>query len=317
MDLDVARYRRAAEQLAWESSLERGDPLTVRGVAYIGAVTAAMRTYHLTGGAGRTFTDALLETLTSDPLGLQAATELGPVNCLVNEKWVSAAWPQIEARVAEAPMQPVSAVERAHRRAAVEYALQEVTYKEAPSVAAIVASVDMIAAAKVRWIADEMDYVPDANPRDLINAVINAEPIAAAADAELDGGWKESSAKVITRYWDDMRDKASDLMTAELIGEAIEGPEQRVEAARRGARRFWAERVQDDPEVLAYVGAVAGGRARWLEQGADPELRTLFMEQEPDLHPSAELVDPRLRDLVRQGVDVWWDVIIGEPLAAG
>lgn len=49
---------------------------------------------------------------------------------------------------------------------------------------------------------------------------------------------------------------------------------------------------------------VAAGRAKWLDQGADPKLHDFFVAQEPDLDPLAELVAEEMRETVRQIVDV-------------
>ncbi|MDO3110462.1 hypothetical protein [Mycobacteroides abscessus] len=317
-DLEVARYRRASEQLAWESAKEQGTSITVRAVVYYGTVAAAMRTHHLTGGGetGRTFTDALMETLIGDPLGVQAATELGPVTCLAMEKWIGSVWQWVVDRATEAPMQPVTAIERAHRRAAVEHALEKVSYPEARSVSAVVACVETIAAARTRWHLGEFDTVEDMDPGDLIRGVEAVEPIAAAADAELDGDEKGLAAKTIVRYWDDMRDRAQDLLSVESMAEAVEGPAQRVEAARRGVQSYLRGLGLEDRDILMYAGVVAAGRAKWLDQGADPELHTLFVEQEPDLDPSAEKVDELTRELVRKAVDTQWEAITGGTVAA-
>lgn len=318
LDLDVARHRHAAEQLAWDSAKEQGTSITVRAVVYYGTVAAAMRTHHLTGGGetGRTFTDALMETLIGDPLGAQAAMELGPVTCLAMEKWIGSVWQWIADRAAEAPMQPVTAIERAHRRGAVEYALERVSYPEARSVCAVVACVETIAAARTRWHLGEFDTVEDMDPGDLICDVEAAEPIAAAADAELDGDEKGLAAKTIVRYWDDMRDRTQDLLAVESMAEAVEGPAQRVEAARRGVKAYLRGLGLEDRNILTYAGVVAAGRAKWLDQGADPELHDLFTAQEPDLDPSAELVDAPTRELVRNAVDAQWAAIIGGTVAA-
>lgn len=221
LDLDVARHRRAAEQLAWETATEQGVPIATRAVAYYGTVAAAMRTHHLTGGgAGRTFTDALMETLIGDPLGVRAATELGPVACLAAEKWIGSIWQWVIDRTAEEPMHPVSAVERAHRRAAVEYAL-EMAVIDARSITAVAVAVETTTAAKVRWSLGEFDFVGDADPCDLIRDVIISEPLAAAADSELSEDESRIAGGIVLRGWDGIRDRAQNLLTAERCGEAF------------------------------------------------------------------------------------------------
>ncbi|SHR98798.1 Uncharacterised protein [Mycobacteroides abscessus subsp. abscessus] len=312
-DADVARYRHAAEQLAWEAYRP-----PMRSVVYIGAVAAAMRNIHLTGnGGGYTFTDSLMETLIGDPLGVQASAELGPIDSLRNERWVSGMWPQIEARVAEAPTPRPTTAERFHRRAAVELTLDRIRFEGEVSTAAVVAYVDVMAAARTRWHLGEFDLVEGMDPLALIGDVVASEPVAAAADAELDAGWKRTAAKVMSEHWDEIREKAADLEATAAIAAAVVGPEQRVEAARRSARQYLRGRGLDGPghrNIVAYAGAAAEGHARWLEAGALPEQRELFEVQGPDLDPNsaADQVGAPLRDRTRQMIATRWDEIVGE-----
>ncbi|AYM40366.1 hypothetical protein [Mycobacteroides chelonae] len=207
---EIAAYRRAAQTLAW-----RDCHSPTRCVAYAGTVAAAIREFNLAGGSatGRTFTDALIEMLIADPVGLQASTEIGPVDTLRVERWVSLAWPYIEEQVAKADTVPtLTPEERAHRRAAVEYITANLDPDPRTSATAFTAYADVIAAAKVRWHLGEFDFVEDANPLDLIGDVVAAEPLAAAADAELDRGRQSYVAHVVADRWDDIREKAQDLL---------------------------------------------------------------------------------------------------------
>ncbi|MCW1823158.1 hypothetical protein OLG66_19750 [Mycobacterium senegalense] len=314
-DADIARFRRAAEQVAWEQC----HP-PVAAVAYIGAAAAAMRNYHLIGGGdtGYTFSDSLIETLTADPLGVQASTELGLLNCLRNEQWVGPMWEQVTARVAEAPMPQVTATERFHRRAAVEHILEHAQPDPAISTAAFAAYVEVMAAARTRWRLGEFAFVEDMDPLDLIRDVIAAEPVAAAADMELDQGRKNYAAGVMAEHWDAIREKASALETASAIAAAVVGPEQRVESARRGARQFMLSLEQEhgvtwSRECLTYAAAVAAGRAQWQENGAHPEQQELFEVQAPALDPAsgADLLADETRNQVRRLVAARWAEIAG------
>lgn len=173
------------------------------------------------------------------------AAELGPLNCLVNEKWVSATWPEIEARVAEAPMHLVAAVERAHRRAAVEYALEKARI-EARSIAAVVAMVEATAAAKIRWEMADFAFIEDMDPADLIRDVEAAEPVAAAAAAEVNADESGQAGGIIMKGWDgdltggrdSIRLRAQNLLVVWESGEAVEGPAQRMDAALRGMKAY-------------------------------------------------------------------------------
>ena len=314
-DADIAAHRHAAEQLAWE--LCRPPVATV---VYIGTAAATMRNYHLVGGGdtGYTFSDSLIETLLADPLGVQASNELGLINCLRNEQWVGPMWEQITARVADAPMPQVTATERFHRRAAVEYALQRVRFEGDVSMAAVVAFVDVMSAARVRWHLGEFDMVEDMDPADLIRDVVASEPVAAAADAALDEGWKRIAARAMSENWDEIREKAADLEATAAIAAAEAGPAQRVEAARRGAHQFMLGLGQEHGvtwkrEYLMYAAAVAAGRAQWQENGADPEQQELFEVQAPGLDPEsgADLLTDETRGQVRNLVAARWAEIVG------
>lgn len=310
---DVARYRHAAEQLAWEAYRP-----PMRSVVYIGAVAAAMRNIHLTGnGGGYTFTDSLMETLIGDPLGVQASAELGPIDSLRNERWVSGMWPQIEARVAEAPTPQLASAERFHRRAAVELTLDRIRFEGEVSTAAVVAYVDVMAAARTRWHLGEFDLVEGMDPLTLIGDVVASEPVAAAADAELDAGWKRTAAKAMAEHWDEIREKAADLEATAAIAAAVAGPEQEVESARRGARLWMQAHNITDPDILTYGGALAAGRTRWLQAGADPEQLDLFEVRaaELDTAGAADRLTEQTRDLTRQVVATRWEEIVGDTAA--
>lgn len=315
-DADIARFRRAAEQVAWEQC----HP-PVATVAYIGAAAAAMRNYHLVGGGdtGYTFSDSLIETLTADPLGVQASTELGLLNCLRNEQWIGPMWEQITRRVAEDPMPLLTDTERFHRRAAVEYILEHAQPDPAISTAAFAAYVEVMAAARTRWRLGEFAFVEDMDPLDLIRDVIAAEPVAAAADMELDQGRKNYAAGVMAEHWDAIREKAADLETTAAIAEAVVGPEQRVESARRGVRRYMESLSREHGvtwgrEYLSYASAVAAGRAQWQENGADPGQLDLFEVLGPGMDPAsgADQLTDVTRDQVRQLVAAAWNEITAD-----
>ncbi|WP_458317884.1 hypothetical protein [Mycolicibacterium brisbanense] len=314
-DADIAAHRHAAEQLAWE--LCRPPVATV---VYIGTAAAAMRNFHLVGGGdtGYTFSDSLIETLLADPLGVQASAELGLINCLRNEQWVGPMWEQITTRVADAPMPQVTATERFHRRAAVEYALDHARFEDEVSLAAFAAFVEVMAAARVRWHLGEFDFVEDMDPADLIRDVVAAEPVAATADAELDEGWKRPAAQFMSENWDAIREKAADLEAAAAIEAAEAGPEQQVESARRGARRWMQAHNITDPDILAYGGALAAGRARWLQAGADPEQLDLFEVRAAELGTAgaADRLTEQTRDLARQVVTGAWAEIARDTAAS-
>lgn len=314
-DADITVYRRAAEQLAWE--LCRPPVATV---VYIGTAAAAMRNFHLVGGGdtGYTFSDSLIETLLADPLGVQASAELGLINCLRNEQWVGPMWEQITARTAEAPMPQVTATERFHRRAAVEYALENVRFEGDVSTAAVVAFVDVMSAARVRWHLGEFDLVEGADPMDLIRDVVAGEPVASAADAALDEGWKRIAARAMSENWDEIREKAADLEATAAIAAAEAGPAQRVETARRGARQYLLSRgFEGHPHIVAYAAAVATGRAKWQEDGGDPELLDLFEVQGPNVDPAsaADQLTDEMRERVRELVTIGWPEIVADTTA--
>lgn len=324
-DADIARFRRAGELLAWENFAPRQqDPavlehhkMSVRGVVYAGTVAAAARATYLRAGEGYSFADSMIEVLTVDRLGNQAGNELGVVNCLRNEVWIQSVQADLEARAAEIAPPTLTATERFHRRAAVEYILEHAQPDPVISTAAFAAYVEVMAAARTRWNLGEFAFVEGTDPLDLVRDVVAAEPIAAAADMELDQGRKNYAASVMAEHWDEIREKAADLETTAAIAEAVVGPEQRVESARRGARLWMQAHNITDPDILAYGGALAAGRARWLQAGADPEQLDLFEVRTAELDTAgvADRLSEQTRDLARQVVTGAWSEIAGDPTA--
>ncbi|MBF9519530.1 hypothetical protein [Mycobacteroides chelonae] len=226
-DADVARFRRAGELLAWESLLPLQSPemleehrIRVRGVVYAGTAAAAARVMTLRADEGYSYADALIEVLTADRLGNQAANELGVLNCLRGENWIQAVRVELCARAAEIAVPALTDTERFHRLAALEYALDHARFEDEVSPAAFAAFVEVMAAARVRWHLGEFDFVEDMDPRDLIRDVIAAEPVAATAAAELDEGWKRPAAHFMSENWDDIREKAADLEALAVIESA-------------------------------------------------------------------------------------------------
>lgn len=229
-DADIARFRRAGELLARESLLPLQGPempemleehrLRVRGVVYAGTAAAAARVMTLRSADGYTYADALIEVLTADRLGHQSANELGVLNCLRTENWIQAVRVELCARAGEITVPTLTDTERFHRLAAVEYALDHARFEEEVSLAAFVAFVEVMAAARVRWHLGEFDLVEDMDPRDLIRDVVDAEPVAATADAELDEGWQRPAAQFMSENWDDVHEKAADLAALAAIESA-------------------------------------------------------------------------------------------------
>ncbi|WP_131822772.1 MULTISPECIES: hypothetical protein [Mycobacteriaceae] len=328
-DVDVARFRRAGELLARESLLPLQGPemleehrIRVRGVVYAGTAAAAARVMTLRADEGYSYADALIEVLTADRLGNQSANELGVLNCLRAENWIQAVRVELCARAGEIAVPTLTDTERFHRLAAVEYALDHARFDGNVSTAAVVAFVEVMAAARVRWHLGEFDLMEDMDPADLIRDVVTAEPVAATADAELDEGWKRSAAQFMSENWDEIREKAADLEAATAIETTEVGPAQRVEAARRGARRYMQELGREhgvdwNREYLSYAAAVAAGRAQWQETGGDPQQQDLFEVQAPGMDPAsgADQLTDETREQVRQLVASAWAEIAGDTAA--
>lgn len=188
-DLDIEAYRTAAQSVA------RDNHAPVPVAVYAGAAAAAMRRSQLAGG-GR-FTPELLDELTSDRLAHAAAVEVGPVGCLTLEQWAVDEWQTIAERAAETVPCTRTESERMHQRATIELLSEADANTDTTSISFAGA----LAVAHVRWLAAGIDGATDPAATAVIGAVLDADPVAAAAREELDEAARASIAISVGNRW--------------------------------------------------------------------------------------------------------------------
>ncbi|RIS02761.1 hypothetical protein [Mycobacteroides abscessus] len=202
----IAAYERAGRQVAREHGWGTA------GVIYCGLAAGCLRQQELTTGAAELQPDRLVEALCGDRLGDAAANELGLAACLRLLAWISGGWDRITWQAGEVAVRVVDPDERHHRRAAEENAVEAGARGASDVAVAVYAGV--IAAARVRWRAgaDEWD---DAHL--VVASVIEGDPAAEAAQAELDEGFRNGAARWINTQWDEIARAAEDLTVLDQI----------------------------------------------------------------------------------------------------
>lgn len=227
---DAAAYRLAALQLAWEEF----QP-AVASLVHCGTTAEAMRTWHLGGGFDGTVTylEVFYETLATNPFAVVAADELGVLGCVRNEMWVTAipTWQRISERAAGLRVPRYVDTERCYRRAAIEYTAEECTFvadesdQLPPPRTAMLAFVEVYAASRVRWndrgfeLTACHDGDADAAARGLLRDLIDADPIARAAEASLPDPWRRAAAGIVDEGWPSIRERAETLQAILAISD--------------------------------------------------------------------------------------------------
>lgn len=181
-------YRFAAYAIARDSCA----PAAV--TAYAGAVAAAMHRAQL---EGTTLACQLIAELSTDPVTNAAATEVGPFTMLTLSDWLQEVWGDVAALAAVTEVPELTESEVLYRRAAVELFAES----DRGTGTATLAFAAALAVAHVRWLAAGIDGATDPAATAVIGAVLDADPVAAAAREELDETTRASLAMSVGNKW--------------------------------------------------------------------------------------------------------------------
>lgn len=229
-------YRHAAMQLAWEQFKPN---ISTAWVTHVGSVVAALRTWELTGGpdGAVTYLDLLYDRLADDPFARAAANELEALDRVRAEGWACAAptnWELIAERAATVTVPVYTQTERCYRRAAVEYVLEEnrltsPEYRDL-STTEMLSCVQVYTAARVRWNAAGFELTichegdSGAATKAILRDVVEADPIARAAEAQLTQEISRAGAAIVDEEWPYIRERAETLLTLSAIADLSTAP---------------------------------------------------------------------------------------------
>ncbi|BDD80709.1 hypothetical protein TPB0596_04720 [Tsukamurella pulmonis] len=203
----VTRFRHAVEAEVRDAGRE------AHLAAYAGAVAAALSRGRLTGGGA--VTEMLMTHLATDRRAEVAGDQLGVIGCLSFVSWIAREWEDLVARAGEveAPT-PLTPVEEQHRLAAIALATDHPDLTAGNPRTAVVTLVGVMAAARARWDYSGLDGVSTASQQAVIRDVVETDPVAEAAAAELGEGWEHVAGPIMVELWDTIHDRAAE--TAEL-----------------------------------------------------------------------------------------------------
>lgn len=188
--MDENAYRFAAYAIAQDSCA----PAAV--TAYAGAVAAAR---HRAQVEGTTLACQLIAELSTDPVTHAAATEIGPFTMLTLSDWLQEVWVDVTEIAALTAVPELTEAETLYRRAT-----SELFAETAPnSGTATLAFAGALAVANVRWLAAGSD--PAASG--CVSSVLEEDPVAAAARAELDESTRASIAMAVGNRWTEIMER--------------------------------------------------------------------------------------------------------------
>jgi|SRR5699024_5068112 len=207
----VDRFRHAVETEVRDAGRE------AHLVAYAGAVAAALSRGRLTGDGA--VTEMLMAHLATDRRAEVAGDQLGVIGCLSFVSWIAREWHELVARAGEVEVPtPLTPVEEQHRLAAIALTADRPDLGHGYPRTAVVTLVGVMAAARARWDLSGLDGVSTASQQAVIRDILESDPVAEAAAAELGDCWQQIAGPIMIEHWDAIHERATE--TAEL--DAIE-----------------------------------------------------------------------------------------------
>ncbi|WOF21133.1 hypothetical protein IHV82_01340 [Mycobacterium avium] len=201
--MDVAAFRHAAYAIAHDNNA----PATV--TAYAGAVAAARHRAQL---EGTTLACQLIAELSTDPVTHAAAVEVGPFTMLTLSDWLTEVWDAVTELAAVTEVPELSADERMYRRATTELFAET----DASASTATLAFAAALAVAHVRWLAGGV--VAEATT---VTSVLEGDPVAAVARAELDESTRASIAMAVGNRWREIMERVQVMEMVSAIEAAV------------------------------------------------------------------------------------------------
>lgn len=201
-------YRFAAYAIARDSDA----PAAV--TAYAGAVAAAMHRAQL---EGTTVACQLIAELSTDPVTHAAAVEVGPFTMLTLSDWLTEVWDAVTELAAVTKVPELTADEQMFHRATAEL----FTETDPNSGTATLAFAAALAVAHVRWLAAGIDGATDPAATAVIGAVLDADPVAAAAREELDETTRASLAMAVGNKWSAIMERVQVMKAVSAIEAAV------------------------------------------------------------------------------------------------
>ncbi|WP_255773524.1 hypothetical protein [Mycobacteroides abscessus] len=181
-------YRHAAYCIAQDS----GAPAAV--TAYAGAVASAR---HRAQVEGTTLACQLIHELSTDPVTHAAAAEVGPFTMLTLSDWLHEKWVDVTEIATLTEVPELTQAEQLYRRATLEL------FAEADNAStATLAFAGALAVANVQWHAEGGDPAVA-----FVSAVLDADPVAAAAREELDESTRASIAMAVGNKWTEIMER--------------------------------------------------------------------------------------------------------------
>ncbi|CAJ1579748.1 hypothetical protein [[Mycobacterium] wendilense] len=187
-DIYVAAFRHAAYAIARDSCA----PAAV--TAYAGAVAAARHRAQL---EGTTLACQLIAAMSTDPVTHAAAAEVGPFTMLTLSDWLTEVWDAVTELAAEVVVPELTESEQMYRRATTELFAET----DPNSGTATLAFAGALAVANVRWLAAGIDGLTDPAATAVIGAVLDEDPVAAAAHEGLAEATRASLAMAVGNKW--------------------------------------------------------------------------------------------------------------------
>lgn len=209
----IARFRHSVEAEVRAAGRE------AHLVAYAGAVAAALGRGRLTGDGA--VTEMLMAHLAVDRRAEVAGDQLGVIGCLSFVSWISREWHELVARAGEVEVPtPLTPVEEQHRLAAIALTADRPDLGHGYPRTAVVTLVGVMAAARARWDFSGLDGIETASQQAVIADVLETDPVAEAAAAELGDEWQGICGPVMVELWDAIHVRATETAALDAIESA-------------------------------------------------------------------------------------------------